>query len=361
VTQQSLTAVNAQTAVFQSLILDDQILVLAILPEANGKSILKLHQIPSDRPTTLNTVNTFRCRLEQRSDRENQFQEQAQQLYDWFIRPFAPDLTARSIQSLVFIHDGILRTVPMAVLSDGQQFLVEQYAIANTASLFLPSPPPSPERNRKILAFGLTQPATTNANTSFPPLESVQAEIAGIQATIPNSNGLLDQDFTRERLQSELQTERPQILHLATHAQFGFDAQETFLVTGRDSSQPYNGTVSLNDLYQLLRSSQTAAAPLELLTLTGCETAAGSSRDALGIVGVALQAGAQSAIASLWQVEDAATAQLVVQFYQNLQAGQSQSEAQRSAQRSWLAANPEGRYRHPGYWAPFVLVRNGVS
>jgi CHAT domain-containing protein len=361
-TESSLTAINAQTAVFQSIVLDDRILIILILPEPDGKSTLKLHQVAIDRATTVNTVNRFRQRLEQRSDRENQYQEQSQEIYSWFIRPFITDLQSRSVKTLVFIQDDILRTVPMAVLSngqaDGQEFLVQQYAIANTSSLSLPRTQPQTDYNLQILAFGLTQPSAINKTTFFSPLESVQAEIEGIQQRVPNSDGLLDQDFTPERLQKELQKERPRILHLATHARFGFDARETFLVTGREPNRDYNSTVSMNELYQILRSVQTATDPLELLALTGCETAAGSRRDALGIAGVAVQAGAQSAIATLWQVDDAATAQLIIQFYQNLQAGQTKSEALQSAQRSWLAANPNGQYQHPGYWAAFVLVGN---
>jgi CHAT domain-containing protein len=361
-----LTAINAQTAVFQSIVLDDRILIILILPEPDGKSTLKLHQVAIDRATTVNTVNQFRQRLEQRSDRENQYQEQSQEIYNWFIRPFVTDLQSHSVKTLVFIQDDILRTVPMAVLSNGQangqangqEFLVQQYAIANTSSLSLPRTQPQTDYNLQILAFGLTQPSAINKTTFFSPLESVQAEIEGIQQRVSNSDGLLDQDFTPERLQNELQKERPRILHLATHARFGFDARETFLVTGREPNRTYNSTVSMNELYQILRSVQTTTAPLELLALTGCETAAGSQRDALGIAGVAVQAGAQSAIATLWQVDDAATAQLIVQFYQNLQAGQTKSEALQSAQRSWLAANPNGQYQHPGYWAAFVLVGN---
>jgi CHAT domain-containing protein/tetratricopeptide (TPR) repeat protein len=353
VTQQSLTAINANTAIFQSIVLDDRILIVLILPESNGKSTLKLHQISIDRTTAIATINTFRQRLEQRSDRENQFQQQAQEIYKWFITPFKAEL--RSIKTLVFIQDDILRTVPMAALSDGKKFLVQQYAIANTSSLLLPRTQSQPDYNLQILAFGLTQPSAINQTTAFSSLESVKAEIDGIQKVIPDSDGLIDQDFTRDRLQKELKKDRPRILHLATHARFGFDARETFLVTGREPSQQYNDIVSMNELYQLLRSD---TVPLELLTLTGCETAAGSSRDALGIAGVAVQAGAQSAIASLWQVDDTATAQLIIQFYRNLQTGQSKSEALQAAQRSWLATNSTGRYQHPGYWAAFVLVGN---
>jgi CHAT domain-containing protein len=108
-------------------------------------------------------------------------------------------------------------------------------------------------------------------------------------------------------------------------------------------------------LYQLLRSLQQ---PINLLALTGCETAVGNERDALGITGAALQAGVDTVMASLWQIDDQATGMIVPAFYQNLGQGQSKAKALQQAQINWLKVQKEGRQRHPGYWAPLILVGN---
>jgi CHAT domain-containing protein len=92
--------------------------------------------------------------------------------------------------------------------------------------------------------------------------------------------------------------------------------------------------------------------------LTACETAVGSDREALGLAGISLQAGAQSAIASLWKVDDAATVQLIVTFYQRWQGGLSKAKALQAAQIAWLQAHQQELYSHPGYWAPFILIGN---
>ena len=97
---------------------------------------------------------------------------------------------------------------------------------------------------------------------------------------------------------------------------------------------------------------------MELLTLTACETAVGNNRSALGLAGVAIQAGAKSAIASLWAINDAATAQFASDFYaQLLSDSKSKAEALQAAQLKFI--NEEGsRSKHPAYWSSFVLIGN---
>ncbi len=95
---------------------------------------------------------------------------------------------------------------------------------------------------------------------------------------------------------------------------------------------------------------------LELLVLSACETATGDDRAALGLAGVALKAGARSAVASLWYVSDQAAGALVVDFHRALQsAGQSKAHALQAAQRKLASIQ---RYAHPAYWAPFLLIGN---
>jgi CHAT domain-containing protein len=96
--------------------------------------------------------------------------------------------------------------------------------------------------------------------------------------------------------------------------------------------------------------------PLDLLTLSACETAAGDDQAALGLAGIAVRAGARSALATLWHVNDPASNELVVEFYHQLQiSSTSRAEALQAAQLKLLG---DIRYDHPGYWAPFLLINN---
>jgi len=96
--------------------------------------------------------------------------------------------------------------------------------------------------------------------------------------------------------------------------------------------------------------------PIELLTLSACETAQGSERAALGLAGVAIQAGARSALGTLWSVNDVAAAELVGEFYGQLHA-QPVSKAV-ALQRAQQMLVHDAKHGHPYYWAPFLLIGN---
>jgi CHAT domain-containing protein len=96
-----------------------------------------------------------------------------------------------------------------------------------------------------------------------------------------------------------------------------------------------------------------AERPLELLALTACQTAAGDERAALGLAGVALRAGARSALATLWSVNDEAALQLVSRFYRELGAGATRAQALQRAQIELLRGRA---FDHPGYWSAFLLI-----
>lgn len=363
-----LALVDRNTAVISSIILQDRTAIILTLPDETGKFSSQLHWLPINSQEFIEIINDFRLKLEKRSDRSNSFRERAQQLYNWFISPFALELERRKVKTLVFVQDGILRSIPMAALYDGKQFLIEHYAIANVPTLTLVNPTQLTPGELQVLAFGLTESSAVDNQTFFKPLSYAKLEIERLIATIPNSKALLDEDFTTARLQQELEKKAYPIIHLATHGKFGFDANETYLVTGKlltknnnrmsDRGEGYNEKLTMNQLYQIIRNLPRSDSSIELLTLTACETAAGSDRDALGIAGISIQAGAKSAIASLWQVDDQATAQIITQFYQGLQDGLTKAEALQIAEKTWLQQHSQGLYSHPGFWAPLILIGN---
>jgi CHAT domain-containing protein len=364
-----IALIDQKTAVFSSILLGDRVALILTRPDGPNHVRSQIHWLPVTAQTVTTTANRLRLLLEKRSDLTHSYRQPAQQLYNWLIRPFAKDL--QPIDTLVFIQDGILRSIPMATLYDGQQFLIERYAMANTLSLTLVDPTRLDSQNLRVVAFGLTQPALIEGGLAFGGLKDVATEVQQIVAMIPGSTGILDLAFTRDRLQQELQQANTPIIHLATHGKFGIDARDTFLVTGnlvpstgapsptepRPGSSPpplYNEKLTMNQLYAMIRK-RPPSNPVELLTLTACETAVGSDRDALGIAGISLQAGARSALASLWQIDDQATAVLIANFYQALRQGASRAKALQFAQTQWLQTHPDG---HPSYWAALILVGN---
>ena len=266
-----------------------------------------------------------------------------QMVYDWLIRPAEADLTASGIKTLVFVLDGYLRNLPMAVLHDGEKFLVEKYSIALAPGLQLLAPKPLSEVKLKVFTAALSE-----ARQGFPALPGVEQEIQQIAAQMPAS-GLLNQDFVSGRLQDRLKALSYPIVHLATHGQFSSNAADTFIVT-------WDQKVNVKEFDRLLRvRTGENQQPIELLVLSACETASGDNRAALGLAGAAIRSGARSTAATLWQVNDESTAIFMTEFYRQLAAKSSKAEALRNAQLTLLRNRD---YQNPYFWAPFVLVGN---
>jgi CHAT domain-containing protein len=343
--QLSLELEKKRAAILNTIILEKKTAIIITFP--SGYKKFKL--INLDSKTLRAEVNKFRIGLE---DYGNIIYnpEQAQKLYDWIVRPFGNDLESLGIKTLVFIQDGILRSVPMAALHDGEKFLVEKYAIANTLSLTSTNLQTVQRENLRALVVGLTKDATVNGRR-YQALSKVASEIREVEEQIPGSKQLLNQNFTRDRLRAELHQNLYPIIHIATHGEFGNDPEDTFLVTGD------NDKLTITDLDSIIRSLGDDAKTIDLLTLTACETAIGNDSTALGLAGVAVQAGVRTSLASLWSINDASTVELVTKFYQAWRhSGVSKAEALRTAQQALISSNKVSS--HPAYWAAFILVGN---
>ncbi|MBD2130020.1 CHAT domain-containing protein [Microcoleus sp. FACHB-1] len=279
----------------------------------------------------------------------------AQQVYQWLIRPVEADLAKSELKTLVFVLDGPLLNLPMAVLHDGKEFLIEKYAIAYTPGLNLLDSKPLARGKISALKAGLSEPREITLSSSTTPLlfsalPFVKQELETIQSNVAGQL-LLNQDFTTATIQKEINSIPFPVVHLATHGQFSSNEKDTFILTWDDR-------LNVNQLNTLLRSREEIGRnPIELLVLSACQTAAGDRRAALGLAGVAVRAGARSTLATLWLVSDEGTAELMTRFYQELTNPTiSKAEALRRAQ---VALLKNSRYQQkPEIWAPYVLVGN---
>ena len=281
----------------------------------------------------------------------------ASEIYSWLIEPAEAELQANGVKTLVFVLDGSLRNIPMSLLYDRkeQKYLIEKnYNIALSSGLQLTAPQPLKREPIKVLAAGVTSDFPAYR---FPPIPKVEEELNTIEQIFSQSEILLNQEFTQASLEQKLQESDFPIVHLATHGQFGSTADRTFILSGAEEGDPL---INVNQFDNLLKTrSLRGSKPIELLVLSACDTAQGDEQAILGLAGVAVRAGARSTIATLWGANDDATADLMGKFYNNLAAdGQvSKAGALRKAQLE-LLAEADSEYRHPYYWAPFVLIGN---
>lgn len=335
----SIDQVDPTAAVIYPVILRDRLEVILSLP---GQP-LRHYATPLPQAEIEAGIQQMRASLRLTSFLQERLTA-AQQLYRWLIEPAAPDLRQQGIKTLVFVLDGSLRGLPMAALHDGTHYLVEQYQIALAPSLQLLSPRRLQQQGLRVLVGGLSE-GTAEAT----PLPGVRQEIDQIQQQI-SAQVLLDRSFTANALKAQVEKTPFTIVHLATHGQFGSEAKNTYI-------QTWDGRLTVDELQTLLtQRSLTDSAPIELLVLSACQTAVGDKRAALGMAGVAVRSGARSTLATLWAVNDASTATFIAAFYQALiQPDGTKAQAVREAQ---LALLQSQHFKHPFYWAPFVLVGN---
>ncbi|WP_407886278.1 CHAT domain-containing protein [Scytonema sp. NUACC26] len=329
---------DAHAAIIYPIILPDSLEVILSLPQQP-----LIHYATSVEQERLeNLVARLRQTIVIRS--RDDYMELSQQIYDFLLRKSETYLGKSEVKTLVFVLDGVLRNIPMAALNDGKQFLIEKYSVALTPSLQLLPPKQLHQEKLKVLGAGLTE-----ARQGFSPLEYVDMELKEIKSEVP-SLVLLNKDFTSKNLQKEIRSASFPIVHIATHGNFSSKASETFLLT-------WDGRIHINEFDSLLqKNQQNQQQAVELLVLSACETATGDKRAALGLAGIAVRAGARSTLATLWSINDEATADFMGKFYQELTHTQeTKAEALRKSQ---LAILKDPYYEHPIYWAPYVLVGN---
>ncbi|MDR4467751.1 MAG: CHAT domain-containing protein [Nitrospira sp.] len=332
-----------ETAVIYPIILPDRLELL--LQTADNK--LQRFEVPIKAEQLTEQVNEFRAAIE----KPTSFYEKeidAATLYDSLLKPLRTELTNHSIHTLVFVPDGPLRTIPIGALYDkaSKQYAIDQYAITVTPSMELTDTRSVNLAKANVLSMGLT----VAQGTEFPALKKVELEVRTL-TTLYDGRLLLDGEYLVPTVEQELNKQEVSIVHFATHGKLEDDVSKSFLLTYEKDER-----ISMDRLSGLVGLLRHRLVPLELLTLSACETAAGDDRAALGLAGVAVKAGARSALATLWQVDDEATSELVLEFYRQVKTeATSKADALQQAQ---LKIKRTQGHEHPNFWAPFLLIGN---
>lgn len=329
------------------------------------------------------TVLKFRQLLQDPNSDLVELKATGYQLYQWLVQPLEEELEANDIHNLIFSLDRAARYIPMSALYDGESFLIERYTVSTVLSADLTDTRdriPPDRANVSVLALGLS-----NAVDNFKPLPNVPAELDAVVQTNPEDpigiypgQLFLNEAFDYRALRNNLRNH--QILHIATHGEFVPGRHtDSYLVLGTGE---YLQIPDIQDLQHLDTVS--------LVVLSACETALGGpDNNGVEIAGIAyyfLNGGAKSVMASLWQVNDASTRDLMQSFYTHIaQDGVTKAKALQLAQLSFIQgtaatlenpnqrsiqieaieanssrSNPANPLSHPYYWAPFILIGNSL-
>lgn len=266
----------------------------------------------------------------------------SQAVYQLLFEPIKQHLPQSG--ALGFVLDSYFQSLPLAMLYDGEQYLIDKYNISVSSSA--KQLQQSLSQPTETLISGVSQISPSFYNPIVPknlqPLPQVKIEIENIKKSNASTSTLVDAEFTSQSFKQINENNSFSVIHLSTHAQFSSDLEQTFVLA-------WDTPLNVKDLKFLVQKKSS----LDLLVLSACQTAKGDRRSFLGIAGMAAQAGARGILASLWLVDAESTTQLMSKFYDGLKHGLTKAEALRLAQLSLLKSD---KYFHPYYWAGFILV-----
>lgn len=275
--------------------------------------------------------------------RDIAYRSDAAALYRVLIGPF--ERQCKPGTSLLLVPDGLLWNIPFAALVTPRgKHLIEEHSLSYTPSLTalhaLQSRKRLTEPEAELLAAGA--PLLGSFAGTLPALETSAAEVRQIAPLYSKAAVLTGREATKQRWIRE--APRHRILHLSTHGVLNAaNPLYSYLIL----------TDGLLESREILRLSLRA----DLAVLSACETSRSKADTGEGLVGLTwafLAAGASTAITSQWKVDAAGTTQLMTSLHRSLhQANVRRDQAlQRAA--TELMRRPE--YRHPFYWAPFLVV-----
>lgn len=298
------------------------------------------------------------------ADRNPAFAPAARQLYEQLIQPAATELAG--IERLCIIPDGVLWEVPFqALLSPKGRFLLEEYRLNYAPSLGVlremarrrdaAAPPGSliALGNPAVADAGPPAPESRGAGAALASLPEAEAEVKSIVGLYgaPRSKALTGSEATEKSFKALAPSYRT--IHLATHAVLD-DRHPTYsyLLLAKTGDEAENdGLLEAREIMDMKLHA-------DLAVLSACETARGRVGSGEGVIGTAwafFVAGCRTTMVSQWKVSSASTAKLMLAFYRDLNASGGRDKAE-SLRRASLELMKDPRYRHPFYWAGFILV-----
>ena len=261
------------------------------------------------------------------------------QLHQWLIAPLQPHISTPKVS---LVPHNLLHYLPFAALSDGKDYLIDNYTLFNlpSASMLRFLQDKRKPDSGELMALG-------NPTLDLPFAKQEVEKISNLYATQP----LLGRQATERAIRS--QANQAGILHLATHGEYN-PHSPLFSTLRLAPDNSYDGRLEVHEIYQLDLREAT-----NLVVLSACQTQVGQlskGDELIGLNRAFLYAGTPSVIATLWNVDDPATGFLMERFYTYLRQGKSKAEALQQAQKDTRV-----EYPHPYYWAAFVLTGDGET
>jgi CHAT domain-containing protein/Tfp pilus assembly protein PilF len=311
---------------------------------------------------------------------QSELREKSSKLYNVLLKPFEEQLNNHS--NLIVVPDGALAYLPFEALTQGSQYLIENFRIKYEPSLTSLTllQESDPGNQKELLAVAGSQ--TSEGNSQFvrsaqlSALPSTLIEVDSIASHFQQVSMLKKEEVSEQAFKELLQENRYRYIHLATH---GIIDEEQPSRSGLTLSAEGKITASSKE-DGMLRSSEIFGLDInsDMVVLSACNTGLGKVVGGEGMLGMQrsfFYAGTSTVVVSLWNVYDRSTASFMNEFYKNLLRTESNEGWWESTLRwiGWDNSIPFGKkasamrqaklqmikhplFNHPVYWAPFIVV-----
>jgi CHAT domain-containing protein/TolA-binding protein len=387
---------DAKTALLEYVVTQERVYLFAITRSEATKDnrpgvVLKVYPVNIKPLELKERINGLRRKI---SDNALGFREPAHELYDLLIKPAQTQLTGKT--TVCLIPDGSLWELPFqALLSGENKYLLEDYALFYAPSLSVlremkkreseRTPAFSsqqtnlngastikvsintPSTSRTLLAFGnptlselaVTQARSMSRDQTFDPLPEAEREVKSLtQFYRPTESKILVGAEAREET-VKAEAEKYKVLHFATHGTLDDSNPMYSRLVLASASLHEDGFLEAREIINLNLNA-------ELVVLSACQTARGRVAAGEGLIGMAwafFVAGAPTTVASQWKVDSASTTLLMTNFHQLLTSQESKNGARENKAEALRGAAlkllSNVQYRHPFYWAGFVMIGDG--
>jgi CHAT domain-containing protein len=321
----------------------------------NNEPAIRYLNLPVNIDELRQRVNKFHSML---AERHPNHRTLSRELYQLLIEPFAKEF--QNIKTVCIVPDGLLWTLPFQALTTKRgNYLVEQYALYYAPSLSVLHEMNDRARqtitNGSLIAFGNPVIGRDDKlNQDLCPLPEAETEIAEVAAAVRSKD---KKTFLgREADEKTFKALAPAYssIHLATHGVL--DNRDPLyshlLLTKTDGDIENDGSLEAREIMNLHLNA-------DLAVLSACETGNGRISPGEGVIGMSwafFVAGTRSMVVSQWRVNSASTSQLMKNFYQSLARRRDRGNKSEALREASIRLLKDTRYRHPFYWAGFVLL-----
>ncbi len=313
------------------------------------------------RPQLEEAVRAFRESASRRPSGRRAFNVYYRKGAELFALLFKPERAKllRSAKQVVIVSDGVLQQIPFEALltkppASGAD--IEDRALAALSVRYVPSaltwiesPPSAPGPQDNLLIVGPSSACLSPGVELSIPLPRAETEAENISRSWPRSSRVVGKEVFESAV-TQPTSGRSQIIHFAGHARIDqHNPEKSGLMLGT-----LDGRDRLLSVEEISRLNLRA----ELVTLSACETGLGrlvSGEGSISLAWAFSMAGARNVIVSLWKTEDQANSRFMTYFYQDLQTTHSIAASLRNTRLAFLRSDVPA-YRHPYFWAPFVVI-----